>query len=48
MAATGLKHDMAGNSVNEIRSAFLEFFAKNGHEVVPSSPLVPPPRLAGR
>ena len=27
--------------VNEIRSAFLEFFRKEGHEVVPSSPLVP-------
>ena len=27
--------------VNEIRSAFLEFFRKNGHEVVASSPLVP-------
>ncbi|MEC9368870.1 MAG: alanine--tRNA ligase-related protein, partial [Pseudomonadota bacterium] len=27
--------------VNEIRSAFLDFFAKNGHEIVPSSPLVP-------
>ncbi len=27
--------------VNEIRSAFLEYFAKNGHEVVASSPLVP-------
>ncbi|MGI9524833.1 MAG: alanine--tRNA ligase [Hyphomicrobiaceae bacterium] len=27
--------------VNEIRSAFLDFFSKNGHERVPSSPLVP-------
>ena len=27
--------------VNEIRSAFLSFFAKNGHEIVASSPLVP-------
>ncbi|HLM38134.1 MAG TPA: alanine--tRNA ligase-related protein, partial [Microvirga sp.] len=27
--------------VNEIRSAFLDYFAKNGHEVVASSPLVP-------
>ena len=27
--------------VNEIRRAFLEYFRKNGHEVVPSSPLVP-------
>ncbi|HTV34216.1 MAG TPA: alanine--tRNA ligase-related protein, partial [Methylocella sp.] len=29
------------NGVNEIRSAFLDFFKKNGHEVVPSSSLVP-------
>lgn len=29
------------NSVNEIRSTFLDFFHKNGHEIVPSSPLVP-------
>ncbi|MGB1235966.1 MAG: alanine--tRNA ligase, partial [Planktomarina sp.] len=28
-------------SVNDIRSSFLNYFAKNGHEVVPSSPLVP-------
>ena len=27
--------------VNEIRRAFLEYFRKNGHEVVASSPLVP-------
>ena len=27
--------------VNEIRAAFLDFFARHGHEVVPSSPLVP-------
>jgi alanyl-tRNA synthetase len=27
--------------VNDIRSSFLNFFAKNGHEIVPSSPLVP-------
>src|SRR5204863_8793049 len=27
--------------VNDIRSAFLNYFAANGHEVVPSSPLVP-------
>jgi alanyl-tRNA synthetase len=29
------------SSVNEIRSTFLEFFEKNGHEIVASSPLVP-------
>ncbi len=28
-------------SVNEIRSAFLDYFSKHGHEAVPSSPLVP-------
>ena len=28
-------------SVNEIRRAFLDYFKKQGHEVVPSSPLVP-------
>ncbi len=28
-------------SVNDIRSTFLNFFEKNGHQVVPSSPLVP-------
>ncbi|MCJ9429018.1 alanine--tRNA ligase [Kordiimonas marina] len=26
---------------NDIRKAFLDFFGKNGHEVVPSAPLVP-------
>jgi alanyl-tRNA synthetase len=29
------------SGVNEIRSSFLDYFAKNGHEVVASSPLVP-------
>ncbi len=29
------------NGVNEIRSTFLDFFARNDHEVVASSPLVP-------
>ena len=28
-------------SVNDIRSTFLDFFARNGHEKVSSSPLVP-------
>src|SRR5215216_6968788 len=27
--------------INEIRSAFLDYFARNDHAVVPSSPLVP-------
>ncbi len=27
--------------VNDIRAAFLNYFAANGHEIVPSSPLVP-------
>jgi alanyl-tRNA synthetase len=31
--------DMSG--VNEIRSTFLNYFARNGHAIVPSSPLVP-------
>ncbi len=29
------------SGVNEIRSVFLDYFGKNGHEVVASSPLVP-------
>jgi alanyl-tRNA synthetase len=29
------------SGVNEIRSAFLNYFAANGHDIVPSSPLVP-------
>jgi alanyl-tRNA synthetase len=29
------------SSVNQVRSTFLDFFAKNGHAIVPSSPLVP-------
>ena len=29
------------SGVNEIRSAFLNYFAKNDHAIVPSSPLVP-------
>ncbi len=37
--ARGLGRFMSG--VNEIRKTFLEFFAKNGHEIVASSPLVP-------
>jgi alanyl-tRNA synthetase len=29
------------SGVNDIRSSFLDFFAREGHEIVPSSPLVP-------
>src|SRR5688572_9939852 len=29
------------SGVNEIRSTFLNYFKKNGHEIVASSPLVP-------
>ncbi|TDW26190.1 alanyl-tRNA synthetase [Rhizobium azibense] len=32
-------HSMSG--VNDIRSTFLDYFKTNGHEIVPSSPLVP-------
>jgi alanyl-tRNA synthetase len=28
-------------TVNQVRSTFLDFFGKNGHEVVASAPLVP-------
>ena len=28
-------------SSNDIRKAFLEYFARHGHEIVASSPLVP-------
>ncbi len=29
------------SGVNEIRTSFLDYFKKNGHEIVPSGPLVP-------
>ncbi len=32
---------MNGTGVNEIRAAFLDYFARNAHEVVASAPLVP-------
>jgi alanyl-tRNA synthetase len=35
----GKPHPMTG--VNDIRRTFLDFFANQGHEVVPSAPLVP-------
>jgi alanyl-tRNA synthetase len=28
-------------TTNDIRAGFLDYFARHGHEVVPSSPLVP-------
>jgi len=28
------------SGVNDIRASFLNYFAANGHEIVPSSPLV--------
>jgi alanyl-tRNA synthetase len=28
-------------TTNDIRTAFLDYFAANGHEIVSSSPLVP-------
>ena len=37
--ASGGSNILSG--VNEIRATFLDYFARNGHEVVPSSPLVP-------
>jgi alanyl-tRNA synthetase len=33
---------MSTRTAAQIRGAFLGFFARNGHEVVPSSPVVPP------
>jgi len=33
---------MSTRTAADVRSAFLNFFARNGHEVVPSGPVVPP------
>src|SRR5215831_12182254 len=33
--------NLSMQTTNDIRSAFLDFFARHGHEIVPSSPLVP-------
>src|SRR4051812_18893227 len=35
------QRDLPMASVNDIRTAFLDYFAREGHEPVPSSPLVP-------
>jgi alanyl-tRNA synthetase len=39
MGAEG--QNLSMQTTNDIRAAFLDYFAKNGHEIVPSSPLVP-------
>ncbi len=33
--------NLSMQTTNDIRTAFLDYFARNGHEIVPSSPLVP-------
>src|SRR6202022_2884749 len=33
--------NLSMQTANDIRAAFLDYFARNGHEIVPSSPLVP-------
>src|SRR5262249_3317995 len=40
-AAQDIHERILMSGVNEIRSAFIDFFARNDHAVVPSSPLVP-------
>jgi alanyl-tRNA synthetase len=41
-ASVSVGHTSLGHtSTNDIRAAFLDFFANNDHEVVASSPLVP-------
>src|SRR5262249_15976473 len=40
-AEAEITYGPAMSGVNEIRATFLDYFAKNGHTVVPSSPLVP-------
>ena len=39
--AAGEGQNLSMQNTNDIRTAFLDYFARNGHEVVPSSPLVP-------
>lgn len=36
-----LSESLPMTSVNDLRSSFVDYFARNGHEAVPSSPLVP-------
>jgi len=40
-SAVSLESCTKMTGVNDIRSAFLAYFAREGHEIVPSSPLVP-------
>ncbi|MGV1014163.1 MAG: alanine--tRNA ligase [Methyloceanibacter sp.] len=41
-SANGVNHTkLSHTGTNDIRAAFLDFFAKNGHAVLPSAPLVP-------
>src|ERR1700751_3128001 len=39
--ATAEGQNLSMQTTNETRAAFLDYFAHNGHEIVPSSPLVP-------
>src|SRR4029078_4258214 len=42
IASGSVSHTALGHtSTNDIRAAFLDFFAKSDHEIVASSPLVP-------
>src|SRR3954471_9613129 len=41
IGAANFSKGLCMSGVNEIRSAFLDYFKKNGHEVVASGPLVP-------
>jgi len=39
--AAAERQNLSMQTTNDIRAAFLDYFARHGHEVVPSSPLVP-------
>jgi alanyl-tRNA synthetase len=41
MAGSSIPESTEMTGVNDIRTAFLDYFRKNDHEIVPSSPLVP-------